>query len=92
VRPLAYKRLDRRTQHVRRQILEAKFDEPIAPKLDRFFRDLPSTASRSLRFVLCSPEFASLRLQIQHKRAALSGAFAVEMSVMGSETEFPSRV
>jgi hypothetical protein len=41
VRPLAYKRLDRRTQHVRRQILKAAFYEPIAPKSDRFFRDFP---------------------------------------------------
>jgi integrase len=36
-----YKRLDARTQHVRRQILEGTFDEPIAPKSDRFFRDFP---------------------------------------------------
>jgi integrase len=36
-----YKRLDRRTQHVRRQILEGTFDEPITPKSDRFFRDIP---------------------------------------------------
>ncbi len=36
-----YKRLDARTQHVRRQILEATFDEPIAPGSSRFFRDFP---------------------------------------------------
>lgn len=36
-----YKRLDRRTQHVRRQILEGTFDEPIAPKSERSFRDFP---------------------------------------------------
>jgi integrase len=36
-----YKRLDTRTQHVRRQILEGTFDEPIAPKSERFFRDFP---------------------------------------------------
>jgi integrase len=36
-----YKRLDPRTQHVRRQILDDTFDEPIAPKSDRFFRDFP---------------------------------------------------
>src|SRR5262245_11830822 len=36
-----YKRLDPRTQHVRRQILEATFDEPIAPSSSKFFRDLP---------------------------------------------------
>ena len=36
-----YKRLDARTQRVRRQILEGTFDEPIAPKSERFFRDFP---------------------------------------------------
>jgi integrase len=36
-----YKRLDARTQHVRRQILEATFDEPIAPSSSKFFRDFP---------------------------------------------------
>ena len=36
-----YKRLDARTQHIRRQILEATFDEPIAPGSPRFFRDFP---------------------------------------------------
>ena len=36
-----YKRLDARTQHVRRQILEATFDEPIAPVSSKFFRDFP---------------------------------------------------
>src|SRR6202142_1552013 len=36
-----YKRLDARTQPVRRQILEGTFDEPITPKSDRFFRDFP---------------------------------------------------
>jgi len=36
-----YKRLDARTQHVRRQILEATFDEPIAPASSKFFRDFP---------------------------------------------------
>jgi hypothetical protein len=36
-----FKRLDPRTQRVRRQILEGTFDEPIAPKSDRCFRDFP---------------------------------------------------
>ena len=36
-----FKRLDARTQHVRRQILEATFDEPIAPGSPKFFRDMP---------------------------------------------------
>jgi hypothetical protein len=36
-----YKRLDVRTQHVRRQILEATFDEPIAPSSSKFFRGFP---------------------------------------------------
>jgi integrase len=36
-----YKRLDARTQHVRRQILESTFDESIAPSSSKFFRDFP---------------------------------------------------
>lgn len=36
-----YKRLDKRTQHVRRLILESTYDEPIAPGSDKFFRDMP---------------------------------------------------
>jgi integrase len=36
-----YRRLDPRTQHVRRLILETTFDEPIAPGSSRLFRDFP---------------------------------------------------
>ena len=36
-----FKRLDARTQHVRRQILEGTFDEPIAPGSPKNFRDFP---------------------------------------------------
>jgi integrase len=36
-----YKRLDARVQHVRRQILESTFDEPIAPGSAKLFRDFP---------------------------------------------------
>jgi len=36
-----YKRLDPRTRHVRRLVLEASFGEPIAPGSPKFFRDLP---------------------------------------------------
>jgi hypothetical protein len=36
-----YLRLDDRTNRVRRGILEATFDEPIAPGSTRFFRDIP---------------------------------------------------
>ncbi|HEV2629431.1 MAG TPA: tyrosine-type recombinase/integrase [Pseudolabrys sp.] len=36
-----FKRLDPQTQRVRRLILEGTFDEPIAPRADRFFRDMP---------------------------------------------------
>ena len=36
-----YKRLDRRTQYVRRQILEATFEEPIRPNSDKRFADMP---------------------------------------------------
>jgi integrase len=46
VRPLLcgcadYLRLDDRTRRVRRGILEATFDEPIAPGSSKFFRDFP---------------------------------------------------
>src|ERR1700730_14984279 len=36
-----YKRLDPRTQHVRRMILEGTFDEAIAPGSTKLFRDFP---------------------------------------------------
>ena len=36
-----YKRLDPRTRHVRRLVLEATFEEPIAPGSPKFFRDIP---------------------------------------------------
>ena len=36
-----FKRLDDRTQHVRRRILEGTFDEPIAPGSPKLFRDIP---------------------------------------------------
>jgi integrase len=38
-----YKRIDKRTQRVRRRILESTFDEPIAPNSSKFFRDMPLT-------------------------------------------------
>jgi integrase len=36
-----YKRLDDRTRHVRRQILEGTFDEKTRPDSNRLFRDMP---------------------------------------------------
>jgi integrase len=36
-----YKRLDKRTRHVRRLLLEGTFEEPIAPGSLKFFRDMP---------------------------------------------------
>jgi integrase len=36
-----YKRLDPRTRHVRRLILESIFEEPVAPGSPKFFRDMP---------------------------------------------------
>jgi integrase len=36
-----YKRLENRTQHVPRQILESTYDEPIAPVSSKLFRDMP---------------------------------------------------
>jgi integrase len=36
-----YKRLDPRTRHVRRQVLESTYEEPIAPGSPKFFCDMP---------------------------------------------------
>ena len=36
-----FKALDPRTQYVRRRILESTFDEPLAPRSPRFYRDFP---------------------------------------------------
>jgi integrase len=36
-----YLRLDERTRHVRRGVIESTFNEPIAPGSPRFFRDMP---------------------------------------------------
>jgi integrase len=36
-----YKRLDTRTRHVRRLIIESTYDEPIAPHASKYFRDFP---------------------------------------------------
>jgi integrase len=36
-----YRRLDPRTRHVRKLVLEATFEEPIAPGSPKFFRDMP---------------------------------------------------
>jgi integrase len=36
-----YKRLDERTKHVRKLILESTYDEPIAPGSQKLFRDMP---------------------------------------------------
>ena len=64
-----YKRLDDRTQRVRRAILESTFDEPIAPSSPRLFRDIPLSlmtpdAVEVLRDrKLATPEAANSRLK-----------------------------
>ncbi len=64
-----YKQMDRRTQHVRRLVLEGTFDEPIAPGSPRFFRDMPlvhmnATAVKVLRDrKLHAPEGANTRIK-----------------------------
>ena len=64
-----YKRLDARTQHVRRQILEATFDERIAPGSLKFFRDFPlsrmtTEAAEVLRDrKIDTPESANARIK-----------------------------
>lgn len=64
-----YKRLDPRTRHVRRLILESTFDEPIAPASPKCFRDMPlskmtTDAVEVLRDrKLAFPEAANSRLK-----------------------------
>jgi integrase len=64
-----YKRLDPRTQHVRRQILEATFDELIRPDSDKQFADMPvakmnANAVEVLRDrKLTTPEAANCRIK-----------------------------
>jgi integrase len=64
-----YKRFDPRTQRVRRQILEATFDEPIRPDADKTFADIPlakmtANAVEVLRDrKLQTPEAANMRVK-----------------------------
>ncbi|MGA8612822.1 MAG: site-specific integrase [Xanthobacteraceae bacterium] len=64
-----YKLLDPRTQHVRRQILEATFDEPIRRDTDKRFADIPlarmdGNAIEVLRDrKLSTPESANARVK-----------------------------
>ena len=64
-----YKLLDPRTQHVRRQILEATFDEPIRPHSEKRFADMPlakmnANAAEVLRDrKLSTPESANMRIK-----------------------------
>ena len=47
-----YKQLEPRTQHVRRQILEGTFSEPIRPHSDNLFQDFP-LAKMDARAIQC---------------------------------------
>lgn len=64
-----YKLFDPRTRHVRRQILEATFDESIRPDSDRRFADMPLTHmdGRAIEVLrdrkLATPESANARLK-----------------------------
>jgi hypothetical protein len=64
-----YRRLDERTQRVRRGIIEATYDEPIAPGSPRFFRDIPLTQMRDDAIEVLrdrkiqTPESANARLK-----------------------------
>jgi len=95
-----YKRLDARTQHVRRQILEATFDEPIAPGSPKFFRDFPlsrmtADAIEVLRDrKINTPESANARIKairqvfkfgVKKKLAPSNPARDVEYFKSGSE-------
>ena len=95
-----YRRLDARTQHVRRQILEGTFDEPIAPNSDKFFRDLPlakmnANAVEVLRDrKLATPQAANSRVKAMRQvfkwgvakgHAPFNSAREVEYFKSGSE-------
>ena len=64
-----YKLLDRRTQHVRRQNLEATFEEPIRPDSDKRFADIPlakmdaNTIEVLRDRKLSTPEAANMRVK-----------------------------
>ena len=94
-----YKRLDPRTQHVRRMILEATFDEPIAPGSAKLFRDFPlsrmmAEAVEVLRDrKIYTPESANARLKamrqvfkwgVKKKLAPINAARDVEYFKSGS--------
>ena len=80
-----YKTLDPRTQHVRRLILESIFDEPIAPRSPKLFRDLPlsmmtADAVEVLRDrKLALPEAANSRVK------AIRGVFNWAVKKKGSD-------
>jgi integrase len=95
-----YKRLDARTQHVRRQILEATFDEPIAPGSSKFFRDFPLSqmAADAVEVLrdrkIHTPESANARIKamrqvfkfgVKKKLAPSNPARDVEYFKSGSE-------
>ena len=64
-----YKLLDPRTQHVRRQILEATFDEPIRPGSEKRFADIPlaKMTANEIQVLrdrkLSTPESANMRVK-----------------------------
>jgi integrase len=95
-----YKRLDARTQHVRRQILEGTFEEPIAPGSPKHFRDFPlsrmtADAVEVLRDrKIHTPESANARIKamrqvfkfgVKKKLAPRNPALDVEYFKSGSE-------
>jgi integrase len=95
-----YKRLDARTQHVRRQILEGTFEEPIAPGSPKHFRDFPlsrmtADAVEVLRDrKIHTPESANARIKamrqvfkfgVKKKLAPRNPARDVEYFKSGSE-------
>ncbi|MEY9221632.1 tyrosine-type recombinase/integrase [Bradyrhizobium ottawaense] len=94
-----YRRLDPRTRHVRRLVLEATFDEPIAPGSPKEFRDIPlskmtANAVEVLRDrKLAYPEAANARVKairqvfkfaVRKKHAALNPARDVPYIRTGS--------
>ncbi|MBR0783937.1 tyrosine-type recombinase/integrase [Bradyrhizobium iriomotense] len=94
-----YKRLDPRTRHVRRLVLESTFDEPIAPGSLKYFRDMPlskmtSNAVEVMRDrKLDHPEAANARVKairqvfkfaVRRKQAAFNPARDVPYIRTGS--------
>src|SRR5262245_25533381 len=70
-----YKRLDEKTQRIRRWILEATFDEPIAPGSSRLFRDFPLSKMTSDAIEVLRDRKANVPEGANHRVKAIRAVF-----------------